>query len=133
VFQASFSPDGRWITFLCSEYLYVAPFRGPGRIEKKHWISVGGHFDDKPRFSTDGNLLYFTSDRDGQRCLWAQRLDPSVKTPQGGPWPVYHFHGARRSLLNVGAAFTEIAVAPHRLIFPLDDLTGDVWMIEPKR
>jgi Tol biopolymer transport system component/DNA-binding winged helix-turn-helix (wHTH) protein len=135
VFQANFSPDGRWITFLCSGELYIVPFRGPGSIAKQHWIKVvsGGHFDDKPRLSPDGNLLYFTSDRDGRRCLWAQRLDPYAKTPTDDPWPVYHFHAARRSLLNVGSAFVDIAVAPHGLIFPLDELTGNVWMIEPKR
>jgi Tol biopolymer transport system component len=132
VFQASFSPDGRWITFLCSGHLYIAAFRGPGSIEKQHWITVAnsGHFDDKPRFSPDGNLLYFISDRDGQPCLWAQRLDVYAKTPQDDPWPVYHLHAARRSLLNVGAAFLDFAVAPHSLILPLDELSGNVWMIE---
>src|SRR5262249_11001569 len=117
--------------FMGSGQLYVAPFRGPGSIEKQRWIRVASN-GDKPRFSPDGNLLYFISDRDGQRCLWAQRLDPYTKTPRGDPWPVYHFHAARRSLLNVGAAFVEIAVAPHRLIFPLDELTGNMWMIERK-
>jgi eukaryotic-like serine/threonine-protein kinase len=135
LWQASFSPDGRWITFGSQEGLYIAPFHGPGSIPKPRWIKVArsGLLDDKPRFSPDGNLLYFSSDRDGQRCLWAQRLDPDAKTPKGDPAPVFHFHTARRSLLNVGSAFVEIAVMPHRLIFPLDEVTGNIWMIRPGR
>ena len=113
IFQASFSPDGRWIGFMCSS-LYIAPFRGPSAIPKQQWSVVvnGGHFEDKPRWSPDGNLLYFTSERDGWRCIWAQRLNPSTKTPLGEPWPVHHFHAARRSLVNVGFGLTELAVAP---------------------
>jgi len=43
-------------------------------------------------WSPDGNLLYFISERDGFVCLWAQRLDPATKHPQGAAFPIRHFH-----------------------------------------
>ena len=53
--------------------------------------------------SPNGKLVYFTSSRDGFRCIWAVRLGASYK-PDGDPFPVYHFHKAslspRRTALN---------------------------------
>jgi hypothetical protein len=48
--------------------------------------------ENVPRWSPDGALLYFLSERDGFRCLWAQRLEPTAKTPFGPAVPVHHFH-----------------------------------------
>ena len=60
--------------------LYIAPLQ-EGATPESEWraITSGEFSDDKPRFSPDGNLLYFTSNRDGFVCLWAQRLDPAKK------------------------------------------------------
>ena len=69
LFQANFSPDARWLAFEAAypgARLYIAPFRGEQAIPDTQWIALtdGSHWDDKPRWSPDGNLLYFTSDRD---------------------------------------------------------------------
>jgi eukaryotic-like serine/threonine-protein kinase len=134
VYQGGFSPDGRWVVFMTDDAIYAAPFRGPNPVARRDWIKLteGNKFEDKPRWSPDGNLLYFTSDRDGSRCLWAQRLDPSTKAPVGDPWAVHHFHAARRSILNTGSCLTELAVEPDRIVFPLDEITGNVWMVRPR-
>ena len=65
-------------------------------------ITSGEHWDDKPRWSPDGKLLYFTSRRDCFHCLWAQRLRPDTKEPTGPPFYVQHFHDARLSMTNAG-------------------------------
>ncbi len=85
-------------------------------------------FDDKPRWSQDGNRLYFTSDRDGFRCLWTLKLDPRTKRAAGKPEPLHHFHRMRQSIRNVGDGFSDIAVAGGMLIFPLDVVDGNIWM-----
>jgi hypothetical protein len=46
----------------------------------------------RPAWSPDGNLLYFFSDSDGSRCIWARRLDPKTKKPVGTPFAVLHLH-----------------------------------------
>ena len=106
----------------------VAPTAGKWPIPKSEWIDVtdGTQWDDKPRWSPDGGLLYFTSERDGYRCLWAQRLDPHTHRNVGAAFAVRHFHSGRRSMLNVGLSPLEVAVRPDRIVFVLGELTGNV-------
>ena len=118
--RARFSPDGRWISFvagnLSGAHIVVAPFRSHmrrrGTIE---WISIAEHATDSTgqssRWSPDGNLLYYTSDVDGFRCIWARRLDPTTKRAVGQPIDIYHSHSARRSLMNAGILFLELSVS----------------------
>ncbi|HYM12465.1 MAG TPA: protein kinase, partial [Bryobacterales bacterium] len=139
LYQANFSPDDRWVAFLANtqsqrSQLFIAPARPvPAPVSGDlagDWIPVtsGGFRDDKPRWSPDGNLLYFISDRDGFLCFWAQRLDPAGKRPVGPPFSVYHFHGASRSIMNVGLAQLEPAVARDKMTFNLAEVTGNIWM-----
>jgi eukaryotic-like serine/threonine-protein kinase len=81
-----------------------------------------------PRWSPDGALLYFVSERDGFRCLWAQRLEPTAKTPFGPAVPAHHFHRARRSLKDVPFQYLEMGVAPDKIVLPLAERTGNIWM-----
>jgi eukaryotic-like serine/threonine-protein kinase len=133
LFQGNFSPDGRWITFVAAMpgcRVFIVPFRGEALIPEREWnaVSNGSSWDDKPRWSPDGNLLYFTSDRDGFVCLWAQRLNPATKRPIGAPFVIYHVHLARRSMANVGHGPLEISVPRDKIVFNMADLTGNIWM-----
>ncbi len=137
LFQPHFSPDGRWITFLAHltaerRRLFIVPFRNEIPPQDSEWVPVtdGEFSDDKPRFSPDSNLLYFTSNRDGFFCLWAQRLDPATKRPRGSPYSIKHFHNTRLSMLNVDLGSLEISVAADRIIFVLSDLTGNIWLLQ---
>jgi eukaryotic-like serine/threonine-protein kinase len=135
-FQTNFSPDGRWVVFGQGgghvSKLFVAPLEGEAEIFEKQWIPLNdGHsWDDKPRWSPDGNLVYFTSDRDGFICLWAQRLNSSSKRPKDAPFPIHHFHQARRSLNNTGYYNLELSVARDKIVFSMAELTGNVWMMK---
>ncbi|MCU1329979.1 MAG: serine/threonine protein kinase, partial [Bryobacterales bacterium] len=133
VYNPSVSSDGRWLLFGSSGGVFVASFRGLP-IPKADWTRVLGsdYWDEHTQWSPDGNLLYFTTGRDGARCVWAQRLDPSTKNALGAPWPVYHFHSARRSIVNVGAARVSIVVRKEALIFPLGDLRGNIWIMRDR-
>jgi hypothetical protein len=48
------------------------PFRDGVAPEEKEWIGVtdGSTLDVEPRWSPDGSLIYFLSDRDQSRCIW---------------------------------------------------------------
>ncbi|MBI3698131.1 MAG: serine/threonine-protein kinase [Acidobacteria bacterium] len=140
LFQAQLSPGDRLISFLryidpSRTRVFLAPFRDRVQIQESDWIAVtsGETFDDKPRWSPDANLLYFSSDRDGFRCIWAQRLDPVTNHPVGSAFAVYHFHTARRSLRNIGLTLFEISVARDKLVFNLSELTGNIWMTRLER
>ena len=89
---------------------------------------MSDHHNDKPRWSPDGNRIYFVSDRDGFACLWSQALEPETKRPVGPPLPLYHIHQVRRSILNVGWALMHIAVAPDKIVLNMGEITGNIWM-----
>ena len=134
--QVHYSPDDRWIVSL--------GLSGPGAMRVQivaagkltpaegEWIAVteGSTFDDKPRWSPGGTLIYFTTDLDGFRCIWARKVDAATKRPVGSAFPVYHSHGARRSLLNTGILPLELGVARDKLVFNLSEVTGNIWMAE---
>ena len=139
IVQARFSPDDRWIVVSAligagPTQLFVVRYTGNVIPAADEWIPVtdGSTFNDKPRWAPDGNLIYFTSDRDGFRCIWAQHLDPASKRPAGAPLPVYHSHSARRSLLNAGIIPGEISVARDKIVFTQCEITGNIWMAEWK-
>ena len=86
--------------------------------------------DDKPRWSPDGNVLYFVSEQDGFRCIWALRLDPATKRPLGAAFPIFHAHEARRSLMNIGWGELQISVARDKIVFNLSERTGNIWTMK---
>jgi len=132
--QPSLSDDGEVLVYASDRAgndqldLWVAPADGSGARDDR-WIPIttGESWDDKPRWSPSGSLLYFVSHRDGFRCIWAQRLDPSTKKPLGAPFAVEHFHNGRLSMMNVRIAALGFAVARDRLVFNLGEVTGNIW------
>jgi hypothetical protein len=135
-YQPNLSDDGKWIVFLLKTGpqhggLYVAPFRGATPVPEQEWIPVTGDDTgvDKPRWSPNAQLLYYTSERDGFRCIYAQRLN-GRKNPVGEAFGVYHPHSARLSMSNVEIGALEISVANNRLAFMLLEMTGNVWLAD---
>lgn len=64
------APDGQQLIMDVLGDLYLLPVAG-GRAEP---VSVGMGFDAQPRFSPDGSLVAFISDRSGSQQLWVLEL-----------------------------------------------------------
>ena len=134
LWQGHFSNDGRWVTFNAASpggsQIYITPFH-ERPVGADSWIPItdGTGWDDKPRFSDTAKLLFFTSDRDGYRCIWAQQLTPEMH-PHGQPWAVYHSHQSRRSILNTGIGALELGVGPQLLTFNQGEFAGNVWLLD---
>ena len=145
LFQAKFSPGDQAVAVVSCVAntvtsdegcrIYVVPVASGSPAPLTNWIALDhpSHWDDKPRWSPDGGLLYFVSDRDGYNCLWGQKMDIRSKRPIGNPFSVYHFHKARLSMANLGVPFTEIGIARDKIIIGLEELHGNIWGIRRKQ
>ncbi len=70
------SPDGKTIVFDVLGDLYLMPVEGTSGGTATR-LTTGAAFDMQPRFSPDGALIAFASDRDGGTNLWVIRPDGS--------------------------------------------------------
>jgi serine/threonine protein kinase/Tol biopolymer transport system component len=134
-----FSQDGKWMAFHArtkktTAQVFVVPLDGVLPVPRSRWIEVtdGGSEEMEPAWSPNGDLLYFLSDRDGFRCIWARRLNGADKRPSGEAFAVRHFHRARRSLRRMTSTtgLIGLSVAPGRAIFSFGELTGNIWLQE---
>ena len=132
LWQARFSPDGRWIVFMAVKRtdatlspLYVVPPSG-GKWTN---ITSGTYRNDKPRWSPDGKTIYFVSDRSGFYDVWDIRFDPIQGKPVGEPFRVTTFENPSQ-LGTVSIGGMEISLTADRLLLPITEVTGNLWMLE---
>jgi len=135
-----YSWDDKWMSFLMqigadqNHYsTYITPAENLIPAGSNRWIQLtsGEYHDDKQQFSPDGNTIYFTSNRDGFTCLWALRLDPKTKHPQGAPFAVQHFHGSQRMYSGISESnHMEVNVAADKIVTNLDEFHSDIWMMQ---
>jgi Tol biopolymer transport system component len=135
LYRATFSPDGRWMAFHASVISgltqeFVAPFRNLRVVPESEWVPItdGSSWTDVPAWSPSGDLLYYMSDADGFRCIWAQPLDPRTKRPSAKAFVVHHAHGRKRSIGNVNIWGLELSVARGKLVFNMGESRGNIWL-----
>jgi len=120
---------------LLKRRIFVARLQGDTLGGESDWIPITGgtDIDIAPAWSPDGNLLYFISERDGFRCIWAQRLHPDSRISVGPPFAVQHFHtGARALLTNFRANPLQIGLSTSErgIVYSLEELRGNIWTME---
>jgi eukaryotic-like serine/threonine-protein kinase len=137
-FSGRLSPDGKWVVFSSAtrsspaHQIVIVP-KAPERVigpEERIEISEGDANNGQPSWSADGRRIYFLSERDGFRCIWARPIDPATARPIGPPYAVAHFHHARRSIRTMRASLVETGLVAVRdaLVFTIADMTGNIWI-----
>lgn len=127
--DARFSPDNRWVSFTARidpnrGWIMVAPISGPKPVPESAWIKIAEEgAEDRANWSPDGKTLYFTSARDGHRCLWGQRIDARSHQPEGEAFAVEHRHGRASFEVEGWSA------AGARIAMVLNEGTGSIWMM----
>jgi serine/threonine protein kinase len=134
LYNFRWSPDRKWLVFQAAKgahaQVFVAPFTGDQGPDEKAWVPItdGSTWEDKLRWSPNGDWLYSLSDRDGFLCIWAYRLDLGSKKPTGQPVAIFHSHGARLALRNANLTASEMSVARDRIVFNQGEITGNIWL-----
>ena len=131
------SPDGRVLTFTevrpgRARRILLVPFTGEP-VPESQWSVVldGTDFDRQPVWSPSGDIIYFLSDRDGTRCIWAQRVDTSTRKAVGQAFAAHHIHHVRYYLSDVGdPAAVGLTIVNGQMYFAGFEIRSNVWMAE---
>ena len=129
LYQPGLSPDGRWLCFVQStesgSQVKVAPVDG-GRWTH---VAAGAAVDDKPRWSVNGRLLYFTSRRGGLNNVWGIRFDPASGNTIGDAFKVTTKFDGPGETLPQRQGEGDFGVADGRLVVPVLKTQGAVWLL----
>ncbi len=135
---ASLSHDDQWLAIAAGKpdgkaAIYVVPVRDQ-QVPEKEWVFIceGEQYLGSPRWSPNGRLLYYLSDRGGECAIWAQRLNPAGRKPLGDAFVVFRPHSTRRGM-NIPAGNGALGIAPDRLIFYMAEASGNVYMAAPRQ
>jgi len=122
----SYSPSGRQIAFWTNRDdgggdVWVIDARNGGSPRP---MAVSEAQEGWSAWSPDERWFFFASDRNGSFNIWAQRVGSDEP-----PFQVTRFaaldHGLPEAVL-----YTKFAVAPGRLILPIEDRSGGLWLIQ---
>jgi eukaryotic-like serine/threonine-protein kinase len=130
------SADNRWVVFRVGlpdgrAAIAVAPL-GPAAATPRDIVTIieSERFLGNPRWSPNGRFVYFLSESSGRCGLYAQELDPRTKKPLGSSRAVFFTSGARYGL-NYPMGNGYIDVAADKVIFSLDEATGNIYLVTP--
>jgi Tol biopolymer transport system component/DNA-binding winged helix-turn-helix (wHTH) protein len=133
LYEEHFSPNGRWIAFIAQRLqpsgvestIYVMSASGGPWIR----ITEGKHWDDKPRWSPDGKVIYFLAERAGFLNVWGIRFDSTRGRPIGNPFPVTTFSSPRLMIAKVMAPVS-ISLTQDRLVVTMTQSSGSIWLLD---
>jgi serine/threonine protein kinase/Tol biopolymer transport system component len=134
------SPDGRSMIFTMllagrARRTFIAPYTGQ-EVPASEWKVVveGTDYERQPYWAPSGDMIYFLSDRDGFRCVWAQRVDQATRQPSGVPFAANHLHQIRYNLESIGdVAAIGLSVAGGQMFYAAFELQSNVWLAEHRQ
>ncbi len=133
LFQAKYSPNGRWLSFVVAHdsggaQIGVASVDG---VPDRKWIAIETDqpWADKPRWSTDGKRLYFLAGEGSFLNLWAIAFDAERGIPIGVPFPVARFTSPALRI-DPRVSFTEMDVSSRGVFLTMQSSRGNIWMLD---
>jgi dipeptidyl aminopeptidase/acylaminoacyl peptidase len=133
IFDADLSWDDRWLAVAMlrpdgGTALHVVPV-AESAVPAAEWIPIpeSERLRSGPRWSPDGDRIYFIAKRDGFHCVWVQALDRVTKRPRGAPVAAFHAHRNPWVMWSPPWAFS-LSVGRRQLVFNAAEITGNVLM-----
>jgi Tol biopolymer transport system component/DNA-binding winged helix-turn-helix (wHTH) protein len=130
LWKARLSADQKWVVFTVptepgASAIYAVPAAGGDRVK----ITSGVFFDDRPRWSPDGRIVYFLSSRSGFFNVWARRFDSDRGAALGEPFAVTQFNDPAQTIpprtVQLG-----MSISRDRLIIPIASASGNIWVLD---
>lgn len=135
IWLARNSPDGRWLSFIRwpaadRSRIYIAPFTRGAPMPEASWIPVtsGETVDEEQAWAPDGRTIYFVSERDGFRCIYAAPFDPAAGRV-GAIQPIMHAHGTRRRIVPTASNPGRLDAGGGRLVFPMQEIQSNIYAL----
>ena len=134
--NASLSADGRWAAvqrgFPDGRVAIEAVPIGAAPAEEKDLVTLAAsdRYLGNPRWSPDGRTVYYLSEESGRCGLYARTFDPRAGKP-GAPARAVFFSSRERFSLNYPRAFGFIDVAADKIIFAVDEITANIFLVTP--
>ena len=93
------------------------------------WSGIDYHLDNKPRWSPDGKIIYFLSERAGFLNVWEIRFDSARGRPVSEPFPVTAFDSPRLMVAKLIPAVS-ISLTQDRLVVTVSQASGNIWVLD---
>jgi serine/threonine protein kinase len=135
LWQARYSPNGRWIAFLANppgrSVVSVIP-NVAHQVSVSEWTRLTDPqgWADKPRWSSDGKLVYVWRRNGSLFHVWALPFDPERGIATGSPFQVTHFDSPSHRIWGDDLSAAEPSVSRNRMTLPMVDATGNIWMLD---
>ncbi len=135
LWQARYSPSGRWISFLTTlpgrAIICVIP-NVARQVPVAEWTRLTDPqgWADKPRWSSDGKLLYVWRRNGSLFHVWALPFDEARGIANGSPLQVTHFDSPAHRIWGDDLASAQPSVSRNRMTLPMVDATGNIWMLD---
>jgi eukaryotic-like serine/threonine-protein kinase len=135
LWQGRFSPNARWISFLAVTPLTARVCVVPSTARNARatdWTCVTDPrlWVDKPRWSSDGKLLYVWRREGSLFNVWALPFDGARGSVAGAPIPITQFDSPAHRLWADDLGMAEPSIAGTRMTLPVAQATGSVWMLD---
>ena len=133
LFQASFSPNSRWLLFLAisATEKQLGVTTAEGHVDRNWTVIEGNHiWVDKPRWASDGKRIYFLAADPTFLNLYAIDFDPDRGSTKGKAVVISHFDspGFRVSPRVIGG--TSLDVTTHDAFLTMLSTSGNICVLD---
>jgi dipeptidyl aminopeptidase/acylaminoacyl peptidase len=136
LWQPALSPNGRRMAFRVQgdpRQIAIVESRDgqwnqPQDQSRWQFLKSDGAQKDKPRWSIDGRVLYYVSDRGGLVNVWGVPFERNSGNV-GAPFQVTSFDGLKGEVPTDLGNF-ELALARDRLVIPTIRATSVIWLLQ---
>jgi len=133
LFQARYSPDGRWIVFEGvsssgrgdQSAIYAIRANGGERVR----VTDGQTWQDKPRWSADGKTIYFVAEQNGYLNVFSVAFDPVLGRRGGETRQITNFKTPEFAIAEVIPTIG-FSVVGDKMLITMAQASGGVWLLD---